>query len=146
MRAFTSIDFKGDWDEFFELFMQGTVIFGAWWLHVRPWWEHRQDPNILFLKYEDMKADPAANVCKIAAFIGVDDLTEEQVAAVVSQSSFESMKENPIANMTWNQTKRKEGEAPFMRKGIVGLLLEMSDLRMLLLTLHMFPDDSTWGE
>ena len=101
--------------------MQGRTTYNSWFEHVRPWWEHRNDGNILFLKYEDMKADPAANVRKIAAFIGVDDLTEEQVGLVVSQSSFESMKANPTANMTWNKAKRKENAQPFMRKGVVGL-------------------------
>ena len=26
-----------------------------WSDHVLPWWEHRNDPHILFLKYEDLK-------------------------------------------------------------------------------------------
>jgi hypothetical protein len=41
-------------------------------------WQHRNDANILFLKYEDMKADTAAVIRQIAAFIGVTDLTEPQ--------------------------------------------------------------------
>ncbi len=53
--------------------------------HVKPWWEHRNDANILFLKYEDLKEDLASNVRKIAAFIGINDLTDDQgmVVAVV---------------------------------------------------------------
>ena len=41
-------------------------------------WEHRSDPNILFLKFEDLKDDLASNVRKIAAFIGINDLTDDQ--------------------------------------------------------------------
>lgn len=32
-----------------------TGAFGLWSDHVLPWWEHRRDPHILFLKYEDLK-------------------------------------------------------------------------------------------
>lgn len=29
--------------------------YGLWTDHVLPYWEHRNDPHILFLKYEDLK-------------------------------------------------------------------------------------------
>ena len=29
--------------------------FGLWSDHVLPWWKHRSDSHILFLKYEDLK-------------------------------------------------------------------------------------------
>jgi hypothetical protein len=33
------------------------------------------------------------------------------------------MKSDPKSNMMWNASRRKEGEQPFMRKGIVGMLV-----------------------
>ena len=121
MNGFKCFEYQGSWDEFFELFLKGIVETNSWFEHVRPWWEHRNDGNILFLKYEDMKADPAANVRKIAAFIGVDDLTEEQVGMVVSQSSFDSMRASSTANMTWTHAGRYATAQPFLRKGVVGM-------------------------
>jgi hypothetical protein len=119
MNAITSFEHKSTWDEFFELFMQGTVETSSWFNHVRPWWQHRNDGNILFIKYEDMQADRAGHVRKLAAFIGVTDLTDEQVESIVKQTTFDAMKSDSKTNMTQHQ--RKAGEAPFMRKGIVGL-------------------------
>ena len=32
-----------------------VVAFGRWNDHVLDWWKHEDDPNVLFLKYEDLK-------------------------------------------------------------------------------------------
>ena len=29
--------------------------YGPWTNHVLEWWKHKDDPNVLFLKYEDLK-------------------------------------------------------------------------------------------
>ena len=45
------------WDKFFIDFIEAkgvNAVFGGWLSHVLGWWEHRDEPNILFLKYEDM--------------------------------------------------------------------------------------------
>ena len=36
----------------FDLFV---VCYGSWFDHVLSWWKHKDDPNVLLLKYEDMK-------------------------------------------------------------------------------------------
>ena len=58
--------FDLSWDEFVEY---GDVSFGSWWDHVPEWWAQRDEPNVLFLKYEDIKKDLKANVKTIADFI-----------------------------------------------------------------------------
>ena len=32
-----------------------AVDYGLWHEHVLAWWKHKDDPNILFLRYEDLK-------------------------------------------------------------------------------------------
>lgn len=32
-----------------------SAFWGSWLEHVLGWWEHRDDSNVLFLKYEDLK-------------------------------------------------------------------------------------------
>ena len=32
-----------------------VVFYGSWFDHVLSWWKHKDDPNVLLLKYEDMK-------------------------------------------------------------------------------------------
>ena len=36
------------------LFLILVVMFGPWWSHVKGYWELRNEPNILFLKFEDI--------------------------------------------------------------------------------------------
>ena len=121
MRGYNAFDYHQDWEQFIEHYINGQTLHNSWFDHVRPWWEHRNDDNILFITYESMKADLAGAVRRIAGFIGVTDLTEEEVQSIVHQSSFESMKGDSKTNMMWNASKRKEAEQPFMRKGIVGM-------------------------
>ncbi|XP_028406630.1 amine sulfotransferase-like isoform X1 [Dendronephthya gigantea] len=60
--------------------------------HLLSWWEHRDDPNVLFLFFEDMKDDLESAVRKVASFIGIED--DERIKKAVQMSSFEFMKSN----------------------------------------------------
>ncbi|KAG0443395.1 hypothetical protein HPB47_014967 [Ixodes persulcatus] len=50
----------GTFDEFFEMFIEGKVDTGDYFDNLLSWYEHRNDPNVLFLTYEDLKKDTAA--------------------------------------------------------------------------------------
>lgn len=68
---------------------------GTWPAHVRGWWERsRQDGNVLFLFFEDMKRDLPAVVRQVAAFLGVRPLTEAELARVVEKCGFAYMQEH----------------------------------------------------
>eukprot|EP00057_Strongylocentrotus_purpuratus_P006570 XP_011661044.1 PREDICTED: LOW QUALITY PROTEIN: sulfotransferase 1C2-like [Strongylocentrotus purpuratus] len=59
------------WDMFFEEFLANRAPQGSWFENVRlPWWRRRNHPNVLFLKYEDMKKDLPGAVQQIAEFMG----------------------------------------------------------------------------
>ena len=109
-----------DWPTFASWFLSGQVYGGSSLDHVLSWWEHRNDDNVLFLKYEDLKKDIRSAVVRIASFIG-KDLTEEEVDTVIKKSTFSSMKDNPTTNYEWIPKEWKHPEAtPFIRKGVVG--------------------------
>ena len=114
-------DFSGTWDIFFTLFMNGEVIYGSWFDHVLEWWKHKDDPNVLFLKYEDIRKDHSGAVRAMAEFIGVD-LKPDVVDKIVKESTFDRMKANPNTNFSFvppTMFAIKEIN-PFVRKGIVG--------------------------
>ena len=109
-----------DWPTFASWFLSGQVHYGSHLDHVLGWWEHRDDDNVLFLKYEDMKKDVRSAIVRIASFIG-KDLTGEEVDTVIEKSSFSSMKNNPNTNYQWVPKEGMHPEAtPFIRKGVVG--------------------------
>jgi len=39
------------------------VFYGLWSKHVLEWWKHKDDSNVLFLKYEDLKKVIAITCC-----------------------------------------------------------------------------------
>ncbi|KAH6929349.1 hypothetical protein HPB50_026831 [Hyalomma asiaticum] len=70
-KGFVAYDFaEGRFEDYFEVFMQGATDFGDYFDHVLSWFAHRNDPNVLFMHYEDIQADPRSHVMKLAAFLG----------------------------------------------------------------------------
>lgn len=104
--------------------------------HTQSWWNFRHLPNILFVHFADLLADPAAEISRVAAHLGLS-LSEDEVRAVVMATSFAALRENaassgpvPVegANMIWT-----EGLKTFFFKGTNGRwrdVLSPVELRM----------------
>ena len=60
--------------------------------HLLSWWPKRNDPNVLFLLYEDMLEDLESAVRAVASFMGIDD--EASITNAVKMSTFDFMKQN----------------------------------------------------
>lgn len=72
-------------------------MYGSFWRHVFGFWERRDYLNILFIKYEDMKADLPSVIRRVAKFLE-KELTKEQIEILAKHLSFESMKKNGSLN------------------------------------------------
>lgn len=57
-------------DEFFEIFITGQNDFNDYFDNLLSWYEHRNEPNVLFITFESLKADPSGTILKIAKFLG----------------------------------------------------------------------------
>ncbi|NXJ92413.1 ST1C1 Sulfotransferase, partial [Corythaixoides concolor] len=110
----------GTWEEFMEKFMTGKVLWGSWYDHVKGWWKAKDKHPILYLFYEDMKENPKQEIQKILKFLK-KDMKPEVLNNILHNTSFEMMKENPMANYTKEfQGIMDHSISPFMRKGAVG--------------------------
>ncbi|XP_053327443.1 sulfotransferase 1B1-like [Spea bombifrons] len=110
----------GTWEEYLDAFMQGKVAFGPWSSHVKGWWEVRRQRDVLYLFYEDMLEDPKREIQKVAEFIG-KELSEEVLEKIHQRTSFQAMKDNPMANYTTIPSSVMDHSiSPFMRKGRCG--------------------------
>ena len=108
-----------DWDFYISNFChQNNLVYGNWFDYMKDWLPQKNDPNILFIQYEDFVADPHAMIIKLADFLG-KPLTEGQVKRIADLVSFASISKNPKLSHqlpgAFDQTKSK-----FLRKGKVG--------------------------
>jgi hypothetical protein len=69
------------------------LSFGAWYRNVLSWWPHRNDDNLLMLRYQDLIADLPAAIDRIVAFLGWE-ATAEGRARTIEHASFAWMKAN----------------------------------------------------
>ncbi|KAH7963108.1 hypothetical protein HPB52_019594 [Rhipicephalus sanguineus] len=67
----------GSFDDFVDAFVRGKVTYGDYFDHLLSWYDHRNDPNVLFLTYEDLKKDAPASVLKVADFLGAREYGEQ---------------------------------------------------------------------
>jgi hypothetical protein len=136
--------YTGTFEEFFEGFLEGTIVYGKWQDHIEAWLGNGVDGtdkerNFLLLHYEDMKKDLAKETKRLAKFL-VDDnngessenrktfddrCLDEIVSRVVPHCTFDAMKRErkrytPLT-VSW-KTNPKTGKPydKFVRKGNIG--------------------------
>lgn len=86
------------------------------WDNIRSWWAARDQPNVRFLHFNELKSDLAGQIAATARFLGVA-LTPSQQADALAHSTFEYMKENaaaaaPLGGIFW-----EGGPKTFINKG-----------------------------
>jgi hypothetical protein len=98
-----------------------TELLMSWGEHVQGWTALKACP-LLLLRYEDLLADPALGVRRIAEFLD-RPLAPEQVAAIVAATSFDELKGQEKAR-GFNESVRRDG---FFRAGTAGQWREIED-------------------
>ncbi|XP_046681707.1 luciferin sulfotransferase-like [Homalodisca vitripennis] len=116
--------FKGSFHEFATLFINDSLCFAPFWDHVLGYWKRRDDPNMLFLKFEELKKDLPSVIKRTAEFLGKEMSTKE-INILCDHLSFEKMKTNRAVNYEEvieinKKYKFVEAEGSFMRSGQVG--------------------------
>ena len=109
--------FEGEFSEFAELFKSGITLFGDYWQHLQSGWRAREEPNVKFLWFEDMKTDQKRVIEELCVFLD-HPLTEDQKAKLVEHLKFDNMKKNQNFKMGGPGPKGSIKE-DFMRKGQV---------------------------
>ncbi|KAM7420102.1 hypothetical protein PAMA_014690 [Pampus argenteus] len=116
----TMLETPKDFSDFFEKFIRGDVFGCRWFDHIKTWYSHKADVNMLFITYEEMIQDLQSAVERISLFLG-KELTDKQLANVVKHSTFNNMKKIPQASyeqVSLDLLNHHQGT--FMRKGIIG--------------------------
>ncbi|XP_063699747.1 luciferin sulfotransferase-like [Culicoides brevitarsis] len=85
--------YEGTKDDFLSLFLDGLIEFGPQVTHIYDFWRMRNEPNILFLTYEETKRDLEAVLKKVANFLD-KKLSEEQIEELKEHLHIDSMRKN----------------------------------------------------
>jgi hypothetical protein len=107
---------------FTDSFLTGSVNrFGTWYENVASWLAARDgSPDMLFVRYEDLRKDTAAELRRIAEFLRLDG-SDTTIARAVDASSFERMRElEEVSGGNTLHLKHKRADVPFIRKGVAG--------------------------
>jgi hypothetical protein len=112
---------NGKFDIYFNLFLKGKVDHGDYFDYLRQLMDHKDDPNVLFQRYENGRQNTREYVLQIASFLGSG--YPEQLLAdnekilnfVLEHSSLDSMKKEPTR---W--CSDRSGYQPFIRRGATG--------------------------
>nr|BDY34590.1 sulfotransferase 1cc-2 [Aquarana catesbeiana] len=106
----------GTRNEYFSTFLAGDVPWGSWFDHVIGWWKAKDKQRILYIFYEDMVEDPKREIKKIIEFLE-KDVSDEVLEKILYHTSFEVMKDNPMANYSVLSSQlMDQSVSKFMRK------------------------------
>ena len=107
-----------------DMFCRGVSIFGPYWDHVLGYWKEslEKPQNVLFLKFEEMKEQPIANLKRLTDFLGFPFSSEEEAKGVVNDI-YRLCSFDHLSNLEVNKNGKTffggENNA-FFRRGEVG--------------------------
>jgi hypothetical protein len=94
---------------------------GNWGDHVTSWLSTRGDrPGFVMLRYEDLIADPALELVKVANLLGIEP-SPDRLARAADLSSADRMRQlEQTQGKKWVQTRYTRQDKPFVRKAASG--------------------------
>ena len=111
----TDRTFEDGWKDFVTDWLDGNVENGKWFDHVAGWYQRSLETpeSVLVVRYEDLKSDKQRVILRIAGFLGMQQVSENNLEKVVRLTSFEKMKqadENDVGLqfMRWLGVLRKQ--------------------------------------
>uniref|UniRef100_A0A7G3AYZ2 Putative sulfotransferase 1 family member d1 n=1 Tax=Lutzomyia longipalpis TaxID=7200 RepID=A0A7G3AYZ2_LUTLO len=121
--------YRGSFSDFMDIFLNDATIYAPYDSHIIDFWNMRNEENILFITYEEMKKDHPNVIRRVADFLG-KSLTDEQVETLADHLTFDKMSKNESVNFEEERKTfdkmfnmkhdQKDNDYNFIRKGKVG--------------------------
>lgn len=111
---------RPDFPSFYSEVVDAHGIQGAFFGFLAAWWPLRNEPNILFVHFSEMKRNQEASIRRIAKFLGAEP-DDDQWPSILEYTSFPWMKrhENKFETSTASKVPILKSGA-MIRKGEVG--------------------------
>ena len=111
----------GDIVQYFHEWLDGggLPLGASFFEHIQGWWDARHLPNLLFVHFNNLKADLPGEMRRIAGFLGIE-IDQARWPAMVEHCTFDYMKRtasvhSPILDLVFNG-----GGSTFFHKGTNG--------------------------
>lgn len=104
--------YEGSMKDFLQAFLDDKVFLSPYHGHFKDFWFMRNEENILFITYEDMKSNLISVLRKTAAFLN-KSYTNDEFIKLEEHLSFEAMKKNPCVNFTEESDENGEKQNDF---------------------------------
>jgi len=104
----------------FEKFFESVFIQDSWgmiWGVLQEFWDNRDHPNLLWLRYEDLQNDLPREMRKIATFLEWDWVTDDVIAKCCKNVQFSKLQK---AEKDHGLMPKDTFNKPFFRSGKVG--------------------------
>ena len=111
-------NFKGSWDDFFELYKTKHLTYGDYFQWYSSWLQYKDKPNVLLVKYEDMHRRMNDVIRDVSNFLG-RNLSQNVIDDIINHLTFDSMRRNPMVNQGLSKNFDMN-ISPFMRNGKIG--------------------------
>ncbi|XP_037564817.1 amine sulfotransferase [Dermacentor silvarum] len=99
----------GTFDDFVEAFLTGSHGYGCYFQHVMQGYSLKDEPNVLFLTYEELKKHPRNTILRLASFIAeryekmlrqVNAEGQDRLDVMLARSSTENMRRVMVFNLS----------------------------------------------
>lgn len=111
------LDYTTTLDKTFEQYFTGNKNGLDWFYYNKEWIENKNNLNVLYISYEQLKLDFNNTITKIADFLNIE-LTEQKIKNIKEHSSFEYMKEHEAKFGEVSKDKKIYNQ--FIRNGNIG--------------------------
>lgn len=100
----------GTFEEFFEPFVEGDLGYGSYFDHVASAYALKDEQNVFFVTYEELKKDTRGTVLRLASFLGESYHTallkdSQMLQNILELSKPERMRNVIVLNLSGNETQ-----------------------------------------